>query len=66
MSFLVCRYFTEKTITAKPTDSQLNNDEKEETLTWRNALLKKVKGYTDININPAKVNVMDRTKVNFT
>ena len=66
MLFLVCRYFTEKTITAKPIDSQLNNGEKEEILTWRNALLKKVKGYTNININPAKVNVMDRTKVNFT
>ena len=66
MSFLVCRYFTEKTITAKPIDSQLNNGEKEEILIWRNALLKKVKGYTNININPAKVNVMDRTKVNFT
>ena len=60
------RYFTEKTIIAKPLDSQLSNHTKEEVLTWRNALLKKVKGYIDINLNPAKVNVIDPTKVNFT
>ena len=31
-----------------------------------NTLLKKVKGYTDIDVNPAKVNVIGPTKVNFT
>ena len=60
------RYFTEKTITAKRLDSQLSNDEKEEVLTWRNTLIKKVKGCIDINLNPAKVNVIDPTKINFT
>ena len=54
------------TIIAKPLDSQLSNDEKEEVLIWRNALLKKVKDYIDVNLNPAKVNVIDPTKVNFT
>ena len=60
------RYFTEKGIIAKQLDSQFSNDEKEKVLTWRNALLKKVKGYIDINLNPAKVDVIDPTKVSFT
>ena len=44
------RYFTEKTIIAKPLDSKLSNDE----------------CYIDINLNRAKVNVIDTTKDNFT
>ena len=60
------RYFTEKTIIAKPIDSSLSNDEKGEVLSWRNTLLKQVKSYNDNNLNPAKVNVIDSTKGNFT
>ena len=55
-------YFTEKTIIAKPLDSKLSN---EEVLTWRNTLLNQVKSYTDNNLNPAKVNVIDPTKKKF-
>ena len=34
------RYFTEKTIIAKPLDSKLSNGEKQRVLTWRSTLLK--------------------------
>ena len=49
-------YFTEKVIIVKPLDSQLSNDEKEGALIWRNALLKKVKGYIDINLKCRRSN----------
>ena len=39
---------------------------KKKVLTGRNALLKQVKSYIDINLNPAKLNVIDPTKDNFT
>ena len=39
---------------------------KKKVLTWRNALLKQVKSYIDINLTPAKLNVIDPTKDNFT
>ena len=55
-------YFTEKTIIAKPLDSKLSN---EEVLTWRNTFLNQVKSYTDNNLNPAKVNVIEPTKKKF-
>ena len=57
---------TEKTTTGKPPDSKFNNDEKKEVLTWRNTLLRQVKSYIDNNLNPAKVNMIDPTKENFT
>ena len=60
------RYFTEKTIIAKPLDSKFNNEEKQDILTWRNVLLIQVKSYIDNNLYPAKVNVIDSTKDNFT
>ena len=60
------RYFTEKSIIAKPHDSKPSNDEKKKFLTWRNALLKQVKSCIDINLNPDKVNVINPTKDNFT
>ena len=60
------QFFTEKTILVKPLVSELNNDEKQEVLAWRKTLLKKVKNYIDENLNPAKVNVIDPTKDNFT
>ena len=39
---------------------------KKKVLTRRNALLKQVKSYIDINLTPAKLNVIDPTKDNFT
>ena len=60
------QFFTEKSIIAKPLDSELTNDEKQEDLAWRKTLLKKVRKYIDDNLNPAKVNVIDPTKDNFT
>ena len=57
---------TEKTIIAKPLNSKFNNDEKQECLAWRNTLLRQVKNYIDNNLNPAKVNVIDPTKDNYT
>ena len=35
-------------------------------MVWRNALLKQVKIYIDNHLNPAKVNVIDPNKDNFT
>ena len=64
--FPMLSFFTEKTNIAKPLDPELTNDEKQEDLAWRKALLKKAKKYTDDNPNPAKVNVIDPTKDNFT
>ena len=45
--FLYGQYFTEKSIIAKPLDCKLSNNEKQEILTWRSALLKQVKSYID-------------------
>ena len=60
------QFFTEKSIIAKPLDSELTNDEKQEDLAWRKTLLKKVRKYIDDNLNPAKINAIDTTKDNFT
>ena len=60
------RYFTKKTIISKPLDSKFSNDKKQEYLTWRNTLIKQVKSYIDNYLNPAKINVIDPTKDNFT
>ena len=60
------RYFTEKTVIAKPLDSKFNKDEKQEVLAGRNTLLRQVKNYIDDNLNLAKVNVIDPTKDNYT
>ena len=60
------RYFTEKTIIAKPIDSKFSNKEKQEILTWINILLSQIKSYIDNNLYPAKINVVDTTKDNFT
>ena len=62
--FLYGRYFTEKTIIKKLSDSKFNDDEKKELLTWRNMLLRQAKSCIDNNLN--KVNVIDPTKDNFT
>ena len=60
------QFFTEKTIIAKPVDSEISKDKKQEMLTQRNATLGKVISYIDDNLNPSKVNVVDPTKDNFT
>ena len=60
------QFLTEKIAIAKPLHSELTNDENQEVLAWRKTLLKKVIKYTDDNLNPAKVNVIDPTKDNFT
>ena len=65
-AFPMVNFITEKTIIAKPLDSELTNDQKQRVLTWRKILLTKVKKYIDANLNPAKVNVIDPTKDNFT
>ena len=62
MSLLYGRYFTGKTIIAKPFDSEFSNGEKHEILTWRKTLISQVKSYIDNNVYPAKVNVIDSTK----
>ena len=49
---------------AKPLHCKFSSDEKQEVLTWR--WLKQVKSYIDDNLNPAKVNVIDSIKNNFT
>ena len=51
---------------AKPLDSKFSNEGKQEILKWRNALLSQVKSYIDNNLYPAKANVIDPTKENFT
>ena len=66
MRFSYGRCVTEKTIIAKPLDSKFSNKEKQDILTWRNTLLSQVKSYIDNNLYPAKVNVINRTKDNFT
>ena len=63
------QYFIERVIIAKLLDSKSIDDEKQEVLTWRNTLLRKVKSYIDNNFNPSKVdkvNMIDQTKDNFT
>ena len=60
------RYLTEKKIIAKPLDSQFNNEENQEILTWRNTLPCQVKSCIDNNLYPAKINVTGPTKDNFT
>ena len=66
MRFSYGRCVTEKAIIAKPLDSKFSNKEKQDILTWRNTLLSQVKSYIDNNLYPAKVNVINPTKDNFT
>ena len=51
------RYFTEKIIITKPLASKFSNEEKQDILLWRNTLVSQY---------PAKVNVIELTKDNFT
>ena len=53
------------TIIAKPLGSKFSDDDEHEILTWRKALLKQVKSYTDDNLNHTKVNVIGPTKGSF-
>ena len=66
MSLLLWSIFTKKTIIGKPLYSKFSNDKQQEVLTWRNTLLSQIKRYIGNNLNPAKVNVIDPTKDNFT
>ena len=50
----------------KSLDSKFSNDEKHEVVTWRTTSLRQVKSYIDNNLNLAKVNMIDPTKINFT
>ena len=58
------RYFTEKSIIAKPHDSKPSNDEKKKFLTWRNALLKQVKNPTKDNFTQPLnfIEILDKKK----
>ena len=53
-------------ILTKPHDCKISSDEEKEILTWRNTLLRQVKCYIDNTLDPAKTNVIDPTKDNFT
>ena len=66
MSLLLRPIFTGETIIAKPLDSKFSVDKKQEVLTWRNTLIRQAKSCIDNNVNPAKVNVMNWAKDNFT
>ena len=59
-------YVTEKTIIAKRLHSKFSNVVKQEILIRRNTLLSQVKSYINNNPCPAKVNVINPTKDNFT
>ena len=59
------RFFSSKTIIAKPIEPYLSNEEKIALLEWRKELLKKVKDYIDNNLNPEKINVIDPGKENY-
>ena len=63
--FFYGRYFTDKII-VKQLDSKFSKDKKPKILTWRNSLLRQVSRFIDNNLNPARVNVIDPTKDNFT
>ena len=59
------RYFTEKTIIAKPLPLSLKDHEKADIMVERNRILTKVKEYIDKELDPAKVNFHDRRKEDF-
>ena len=59
------RYFSDRTIIAKPLSSDLNSNEKDDLLVWRENILSKVKDYIDTNLSPVKRNIIDPTKDNF-
>ena len=59
------RYFTDRTIIAKPLPSDLNDDEKNEILVWRENILSKAKNYIDNHLFPAKRNIVDPSQDNF-
>ena len=50
------RYFSEKTIIAKPLPSSLKDREKADIMVERNRILTKVKEYIDKELDPEKVN----------
>ena len=52
--FHLGKFFTNRTITAKPFSDSLSVDEKNEIMGSRKLLLKKVKQYIDTELNPSK------------
>ena len=64
--FLYDWYFTEKAVIAKLLDCKFWSEENEEVLNWRTTLLWQFTSYINYNPNPAKPNVIDSTKDNFT
>ena len=63
--FNFVRYFTVKTIIAKPLPLYLKDREKADIMVESNRILTKVKEYIDKKLDPAKVNFYDRTKEDF-
>ena len=66
LSSSLSSYFTGITIIAKQLNTKPTNNEKQKIVTWKNALLKQIKGYIDSILNSAEVNVIDPTKDNLT
>ena len=59
------RFFTERTIVAKPLSDSLTEHEKAEIMLVRITVLNKVKAYTDSEFNPVKHNFYDKWRDDF-
>ena len=59
------KYFTDKTIVAEPLPEEMSIEAKSIKLEWRNSILEKVKNYIDLELNPKRVNFLDKSKDNF-
>ena len=59
------RFFTERTIVAKPLSDSLTENEKAKTMLLRGTILKKVKAYIDRELNPVKDNFYDKLSDDF-
>ena len=59
------RFFSDRTITVKPLDPSLDQEQRNEILDSRKSLLEKVKKYIGEKFNPAKVNAINSEKENY-
>ena len=59
------KYFTDKTIVAEPLPEEMSIEAKSIKLECRNSILEKVKNYIDLELNPKRVNFLDKSKDNF-
>ena len=59
------RFFTERTIVAKPLSDSLTELEKAEIMLARSTILNKVKSYTDSELTPVKRNFYDKSRDDF-